>query len=187
MTINMLFLFSPVMDKETIVIGRLNFKALFTPGHTLGHMVYVLDGKPFEGPSSLFSGDLLFLSGCGKFPVEGGNQVGFLVLQAHPHELFPSLIGIVNIASVSHQRAADTSASIWNGLSVPKTWKYGSSYLKLCSGLFEGGDKFKGRKSISRYAKRKPTVILKYRQRSVPHVLLLGRMNLFLVLSRSDL
>ncbi|XP_032073153.1 probable hydrolase PNKD [Thamnophis elegans] len=56
----------PVMDKETIVIGRLNFKALFTPGHTLGHMVYVLDGKPFEGPSSLFSGDLLFLSGCGR-------------------------------------------------------------------------------------------------------------------------
>ncbi|XP_026563793.1 probable hydrolase PNKD [Pseudonaja textilis] len=56
----------PLTDKEAVVIGRLNFKALFTPGHTLGHMVYVLDGKPFEGPSSLFSGDLLFLSGCGR-------------------------------------------------------------------------------------------------------------------------
>uniref|UniRef100_A0ACB8G1J2 Uncharacterized protein n=1 Tax=Sphaerodactylus townsendi TaxID=933632 RepID=A0ACB8G1J2_9SAUR len=56
----------PLSDKETIMIGRLNFKALFTPGHTVGHMVYVLDGKPFEGPASLFSGDLLFLSGCGR-------------------------------------------------------------------------------------------------------------------------
>ncbi|XP_015276503.1 PREDICTED: probable hydrolase PNKD [Gekko japonicus] len=56
----------PLSDKETIMIGRLHFKALFTPGHTVGHMVYVLDGKPFEGPSSLFSGDLLFLSGCGR-------------------------------------------------------------------------------------------------------------------------
>ncbi|XP_007437764.1 probable hydrolase PNKD isoform X1 [Python bivittatus] len=57
---------NPLTDKETIVVGRLNFKALLTPGHTLGHMVYVLDGKPFEGPGSLFSGDLLFLSGCGR-------------------------------------------------------------------------------------------------------------------------
>ncbi|KAL7991842.1 hypothetical protein Chor_016098 [Crotalus horridus] len=56
----------PLTDKETVVVGRLNFKALLTPGHTLGHMVYVLDGKPFESPSSLFSGDLLFLSGCGR-------------------------------------------------------------------------------------------------------------------------
>lgn len=84
----MLFLFSPLTDKETIVVGRLNFKALLTPGHTLGHMVYVLDGKPFESPSSLFSGDLLFLSGCGKFPAEGGNQLGFLVLLPQPHGLF---------------------------------------------------------------------------------------------------
>ncbi|XP_053125768.1 probable hydrolase PNKD isoform X1 [Hemicordylus capensis] len=56
----------PLSDKETIMVGRLNFKALFTPGHTVGHMVYMLDGKPFEGPASLFSGDLLFLSGCGR-------------------------------------------------------------------------------------------------------------------------
>lgn len=62
---------SPLSDKEAVVVGRLNFKALFTPGHTVGHMVYVLDGKPFERPASLFSGDLLFLSGCGKSAVEG--------------------------------------------------------------------------------------------------------------------
>ncbi|KQK84428.1 ydrolase PNKD [Amazona aestiva] len=41
-------------------------QALATPGHTVGHMVYVLDGEPFGGPPCLFSGDLLFLSGCGR-------------------------------------------------------------------------------------------------------------------------
>ncbi|KAM7152903.1 putative thioesterase PNKD isoform 1-T1 [Macrochelys suwanniensis] len=57
---------NPLSDKETVTVGQLRFKALFTPGHTVGHMVYVLDGKPFDGPACLFSGDLLFLSGCGR-------------------------------------------------------------------------------------------------------------------------
>uniref|UniRef100_K7G515 PNKD metallo-beta-lactamase domain containing n=1 Tax=Pelodiscus sinensis TaxID=13735 RepID=K7G515_PELSI len=57
---------SPLLDKEVVSVGQLRFKALFTPGHTVGHMVYVLDGKPCGGPACLFSGDLLFLSGCGE-------------------------------------------------------------------------------------------------------------------------
>ncbi|XP_075789125.1 putative thioesterase PNKD isoform X2 [Pelodiscus sinensis] len=57
---------NPLLDKEVVSVGQLRFKALFTPGHTVGHMVYVLDGKPFAGPACLFSGDLLFLSGCGR-------------------------------------------------------------------------------------------------------------------------
>lgn len=47
-------------------MGCLTFEALATPGHTVGHMVYVLDGGPFGGPPCLFSGDLLFLAGCGE-------------------------------------------------------------------------------------------------------------------------
>lgn len=35
-----------------------------TPGHTSGHVVYVLDG--LGAPSSLFSGDLLFVGGAGR-------------------------------------------------------------------------------------------------------------------------
>lgn len=58
---------SPLTDKDVIDVGtRLQFRAFYTPGHTVGHMIYLLDGKSFGGPSSLFSGDLLFLSGCGK-------------------------------------------------------------------------------------------------------------------------
>ncbi|XP_069472931.1 probable hydrolase PNKD [Ambystoma mexicanum] len=57
---------NPLTDGDRITIGRLQFQAFFTPGHTVGHMVYVLDGKSGDAPSCLFSGDLLFLSGCGR-------------------------------------------------------------------------------------------------------------------------
>ncbi|XP_030638371.1 putative hydrolase PNKD [Chanos chanos] len=57
----------PVSDKDTINVGtRLHFRAFYTPGHTVGHMIYLLDGQPFGSPSSLFSGDLVFLCGCGR-------------------------------------------------------------------------------------------------------------------------
>ncbi|XP_064021456.1 probable hydrolase PNKD [Pogoniulus pusillus] len=57
---------SPLVDGEKVSVGCLTFEALATPGHTVGHMVYVLDGVPFGGPHCLFSGDLLFLAGCGR-------------------------------------------------------------------------------------------------------------------------
>jgi len=44
----------------------MHFKALFTPGHTVGHMIYLLESQVVDAPSSLFSGDLVFLSGCGE-------------------------------------------------------------------------------------------------------------------------
>lgn len=56
----------PLSDKDSITVGQLTFKALFTPGHTVGHMIYLLDGRPFGAPNSLFSGDLVFLCGCGR-------------------------------------------------------------------------------------------------------------------------
>lgn len=59
---------SPLTDREKVSVGSLTFEALATPGHTVGHMVYVLDGGPFGGPPCLFSGDLLFLAGCGECP-----------------------------------------------------------------------------------------------------------------------
>ncbi|KAM9710112.1 putative hydrolase PNKD [Menidia menidia] len=56
----------PLSHKDSVVIGRMHFKALFTPGHTVGHMIYLLDGQAAGAPSSVFSGDLVFLSGCGR-------------------------------------------------------------------------------------------------------------------------
>ncbi|CAJ0949653.1 unnamed protein product [Ranitomeya imitator] len=56
----------PLSDRDQLAVGRLQFQAFFTPGHTVGHMIYVLDGKSGDGPDCLFSGDLLFLAGCGR-------------------------------------------------------------------------------------------------------------------------
>uniref|UniRef100_A0A8I5KSD7 PNKD metallo-beta-lactamase domain containing n=1 Tax=Homo sapiens TaxID=9606 RepID=A0A8I5KSD7_HUMAN len=55
----------PLCHQDVVSVGRLQIRALATPGHTQGHLVYLLDGEPYKGPSCLFSGDLLFLSGCG--------------------------------------------------------------------------------------------------------------------------
>uniref|UniRef100_A0A803W1J1 PNKD metallo-beta-lactamase domain containing n=1 Tax=Ficedula albicollis TaxID=59894 RepID=A0A803W1J1_FICAL len=63
----------PLADREKVSVGCLTFEALATPGHTVGHMVYVLDGGPFGSPPRLFSGDLLFLAGCGR-PFEGSPE-----------------------------------------------------------------------------------------------------------------
>ncbi|XP_064574041.1 probable hydrolase PNKD isoform X2 [Zonotrichia leucophrys gambelii] len=64
---------NPLTDREKVTVGCLTFEALATPGHTVGHMVYVLDGGPFGSPPCLFSGDLLFLAGCGR-PFEGSPE-----------------------------------------------------------------------------------------------------------------
>lgn len=56
----------PLSNEDSVNIGRLHFKAFFTPGHTVGHMIYLLEGQTIDAPSSLFSGDLVFLSGCGR-------------------------------------------------------------------------------------------------------------------------
>lgn len=55
-----------VNDGETLEFGNLKFSVQVTPGHTVGHVVYLLDGSPFGTQDSLFSGDHLFLSGCGR-------------------------------------------------------------------------------------------------------------------------
>ncbi|XP_041663463.1 probable hydrolase PNKD isoform X2 [Cheilinus undulatus] len=56
----------PLSHKDSVTVGCMNFMALFTPGHTVGHMIYLLDGRVVGAPPCLFSGDLVFLSGCGR-------------------------------------------------------------------------------------------------------------------------
>ncbi|XP_078592761.1 putative thioesterase PNKD isoform X1 [Branchiostoma floridae x Branchiostoma japonicum] len=57
---------NPVLDGDMIQVGGLEFHVMSTPGHTVGHVVYQLDGAPFQAPDSLFTGDLLFIGGCGR-------------------------------------------------------------------------------------------------------------------------
>ena len=48
-------------DEQEFGIGNLNFKTLFIPGHTSGHIAYY-----FEKEKVIFTGDTLFSLGCGR-------------------------------------------------------------------------------------------------------------------------
>ena len=48
-------------DNQKFKIGDLEFKVIFVPGHTNGHIAFY-----FENEKVLFSGDTLFSLGCGK-------------------------------------------------------------------------------------------------------------------------
>jgi hydroxyacylglutathione hydrolase len=49
----------PLEDGDEIKIGEIKAKVLFIPGHTRGHVAYLFENR-------LFSGDTLFVAGCGR-------------------------------------------------------------------------------------------------------------------------
>lgn len=51
-----------VNDRDQFKVGNLQFTALFTPSHTVGHTAFVLE----ISPKCVFTGDLLFIGGCGR-------------------------------------------------------------------------------------------------------------------------
>ncbi|GAV03270.1 hypothetical protein RvY_13718 [Ramazzottius varieornatus] len=55
-----------VKDGDTLMIGTTNVRCIATPCHTKGHICYFVTGKDGETPA-VFTGDTLFLCGCGKF------------------------------------------------------------------------------------------------------------------------
>ncbi|MEC4748297.1 hydroxyacylglutathione hydrolase [Methylomicrobium sp. Wu6] len=50
-----------VSEGDTVTLGRHSARVLFTPGHTLGHIVF-----HFVDDRLLFCGDTLFVMGCGR-------------------------------------------------------------------------------------------------------------------------
>ncbi|CAG5120718.1 unnamed protein product [Candidula unifasciata] len=54
-----------VYDGDVLIFGRLKFTAMWTPGHTKGHIVWRLHGDKFGTSDCLFTGDHLMLAGCG--------------------------------------------------------------------------------------------------------------------------
>lgn len=56
----------PVNNNDIINIDNLLFKCIFTPGHTAGGMCFKID-------NNLFTGDTLFIRGCGFCNCDGGN------------------------------------------------------------------------------------------------------------------
>lgn len=53
-------------DGESIELAGLSFRCVATPCHTRGHVCFFLDADDGQAPA-LFSGDALFVAGCGRF------------------------------------------------------------------------------------------------------------------------
>jgi hydroxyacylglutathione hydrolase len=64
----------PIMDGEKVTVGRLELKALHTPGHTLGHMSYLLH-DPHGEPWVIFTGDALFAGDVGRTDFYGHDRL----------------------------------------------------------------------------------------------------------------
>ncbi|MBN1246213.1 MAG: MBL fold metallo-hydrolase [Anaerolineae bacterium] len=60
----------PAQDGQTWQIGRLSLTALHTPGHTPGHMSYLLT-DPDQNPWVVFTGDALFAGDVGRMDLLG--------------------------------------------------------------------------------------------------------------------
>jgi hydroxyacylglutathione hydrolase len=65
----------PVEDGQTWRIGGLELRALYTPGHTPGHISYLLH-DPGGSPWILFSGDALFAGDVGRVDLLGMEKAG---------------------------------------------------------------------------------------------------------------
>ena len=57
----------PVSDGDIIVVGTLNIKVIYTPGHTPDGICLLVNEK------KLLTGDTLFVGECGRTDLSGGN------------------------------------------------------------------------------------------------------------------
>ncbi|OMF78216.1 MBL fold metallo-hydrolase [Paenibacillus peoriae] len=57
-----------IKDKDSIKVGETEIKSLLTPGHTAGSVCYLLSDR-------LFTGDTIFIEGCGFCDPNGGNPI----------------------------------------------------------------------------------------------------------------
>lgn len=60
-----------VVDAEKLTVGSLCVTCVHTPSHTSGHMSYLVEAPDQVG--AVFTGDALFVGGCGRF-FEGGPE-----------------------------------------------------------------------------------------------------------------
>lgn len=71
-----------VKEGDRVEAAGLAFDVLDIPGHSPGHVVFVLQGTPVQ----VFGGDVLFRGGIGRYDFPGGN--GALLLEGIRRKLF---------------------------------------------------------------------------------------------------
>jgi glyoxylase-like metal-dependent hydrolase (beta-lactamase superfamily II) len=101
---------------DTLQVGEITIDLLHTPGHTPGSQCFFVDGR------YLVSGDTLFLEGCGRTDLPGGD----------PAQLYESLTGTLAkvpdhaVLYPGHLYSAEPSATMgetrkWNYVFKPPT------------------------------------------------------------------
>ena len=72
------------IEREELRVGSFDIRVLFTPGHTEGSLMFIID-------DSLFSGDTLFWEGVGRTDLYSGSwaklQQSLSVLTTLPHDM----------------------------------------------------------------------------------------------------
>jgi glyoxylase-like metal-dependent hydrolase (beta-lactamase superfamily II) len=61
---------------DVVMVGEIPVELLHTPGHTPGSQCFLVDGRLRGGPGvspALIAGDTLFLEGCGRTDLPGGD------------------------------------------------------------------------------------------------------------------
>uniref|UniRef100_A0A803V9D2 Hydroxyacylglutathione hydrolase, mitochondrial n=1 Tax=Ficedula albicollis TaxID=59894 RepID=A0A803V9D2_FICAL len=72
-----------VSHLTALKVGSLSVKCLSTPCHTSGHICYYVTKPNSSEPPAVFTGDTLFVAGCGKF------------FEGTPDEMYKALIEIL--------------------------------------------------------------------------------------------
>jgi sulfur dioxygenase len=60
-----------IEEGNPVVVGNVEFRPLYTPGHTDDHHSYLLDTG---GTARVFTGDALLIEGCGRTDFQNGNS-----------------------------------------------------------------------------------------------------------------
>jgi len=68
-----------VEEGDHIKIGELDVQCMFTPCHTSGHICYLVNGA--SSIPAVFTGDTLFVGGCGRFFEGTGQQMYEALMQ----------------------------------------------------------------------------------------------------------
>ena len=86
---------------ETLELAGLELDVIFTPGHSPGHVTYVVRGE-----DALFSGDVLFQGSVGRVDLPGGDWPTLLasigtLLDGHPEEtvVHPGHMGLTTLGA----------------------------------------------------------------------------------------
>lgn len=100
---------------DVVRVGAVEIELIHTPGHTPGSQCFFVDGR-------LVSGDTLFLEGCGRTDLPGGDPVALY------HSLHERLAKVPDTALLfpGHLYSAEPSASMgdtrkWNFVFAPRT------------------------------------------------------------------